>query len=232
MTAVEFQSVTKEHGRRGGVRDLSFRLEKGERLAILGPSGCGKTTALRLLAGLVAPDQGCILLRGETVSQDGRILVDPEARRVGMVFQNLALWPHMTARDNVAFGLEARAVPGPEREQRVAEALESARAGALAKAYPGELSGGEQQRVALARALALRPDILLLDEPLSSLDIRLSRQLRREMLKLHEKAGFTLIYVTHDLEEAQEMAGRVLVMNEGKVSWEGSSSELARYVNE
>lgn len=230
MIAVEFQAVTKEHGERGGVKELSFQVPKGGRLAIIGPSGCGKTTLLRLLAGLIAPDRGRISLCGSLASEAGRVVTPPEARRVGMVFQDLALWPHMTVRANVAFGLEAQGLAATEVSRRIEEALRMAGAEALAPARPNALSGGEQQRVALARALALRPDILLMDEPLSSLDERLARRLRKEILQLQAAAGFALIYVTHNMDEARVMAERVLALGQGRAVWQGPSKDLDGYL--
>jgi ABC-type Fe3+/spermidine/putrescine transport system ATPase subunit len=191
---------------------FSVALRAGERMAILGPSGCGKTTVLRLVAGLLAPDSGSVALDDKIVSSAGCVLVPPEQRNVGMVFQDLALWPHLTVDGNLRFGLKARKVPRAEAGRRIRKTLELVGLWDRAGSHPGELSGGEQQRVALARALVLEPGVLLMDEPLSSLDFDLALRLRREILQLHEKLRFTLLYVTHNREEAAEIGERVLLM--------------------
>lgn len=217
MRALEFESVSKHFEDRAVLREVSLRVEPGERLVLFGPSGCGKTTLLRLMAGFMAPDRGVVRL-GETVaSADGRILLPPERRGVGMVFQDLALWPHLTVRGNLAFGLKAQRLPKPDRERRIIEALAMTEVDHLALKKPAQLSGGEQQRVALARAIVLQPDVLLMDEPLSSLDERLRRRLQSVILELHRQLGFTLIYVTHQREEMEEMAVRIVRLRDGKL---------------
>lgn len=192
---------------------MTMRLEPGERVALLGPSGCGKTTVLRLVAGFVAPDHGLVRIGDEVVAIDGRIVVPPERRGVGMVFQDLALWPHLSVHGNLAFGLRSQGVSKPEIERRIHEMLEMVGLGTFADAKPTRLSGGEQQRVALARALVLRPHVLLMDEPLSSVDERLNRQLRGEIVRLQMELGFTLLYVTHRADEAADVAERVAQMD-------------------
>lgn len=212
MIAVEWRAVSKRFGPRPALASFSLAVEPGERVALWGPSGCGKTTALRLLAGFETPDSGAVLIDGAAVSEAGRILVPPEDRGVGMVFQDLALWPHLTVRGNLEFGLKARRVPATERERRIGEMLALVRLETEAEVRPDQLSGGQQQRVALARALVLQPRVVLLDEPLSSLDPELRGALRAMILDLHSRFGFTLVLVTHDRDEAAELAVRIVPM--------------------
>lgn len=231
MTEITFQSVSKSLGGRPVVQDVSFELVPSERVALVGPSGCGKTTVLRLAAGLLVPDRGRILIDGVTVAEAGRNLVEPEQRHIGMVFQDLALWPHLTVHGNLAFGLKARGVARPDRRKRITEMLERVHLQHHARALPSELSGGEQQRVALARALVLHPRILLMDEPLSSLDRRLNLALRREILTLHQALQFTLLYVTHSLEEARQIGQRILEINESDIETrDGNHGEKATFI--
>ena len=213
MSAIEFHSVTKIYRGKGVIDCLSFTVEAGERVVLFGPSGCGKSTILFLIAGLVAPDAGEIRLDGKMVSTAGRIHVTPEFRGVAMVFQDLALWPHMSVAENIGFGLRARRVPAAERKRRVADIANVVRLDDYLGARPGELSGGQQQRVALARALAMEPRILLMDEPLSNLDAALNRLLRAEILRLHAKFTFTLIFVTHSSDEAQDIGQRTIELS-------------------
>ncbi|MCH7917265.1 MAG: ABC transporter ATP-binding protein [Planctomycetes bacterium] len=217
MSSIRFQSVHKILGDRQVLQDLSLEVGPGERVAILGPSGCGKTTLLRLAAGLIAPDQGRIEINGIPVAEDGRNLIEPEDRQVGMVFQDLALWPHLTVSGNLAFGLKVKGTPKQERLSRIHEMLQLVHMESRAHARPAQLSGGEQQRVALARALVLQPKILVMDEPLSSLDEDLRAELRSEILKWHREIGFTLLYVTHDRGEASTMGQRILTMKNGSI---------------
>ncbi len=217
MSLITFAGVSKTYGDRAAVRDISLAIEEGERVVMVGPSGCGKTTVLRLLAGFLAPDSGSISIDDEVVAADGRNLRPPEKRHLGMVFQDLALWPHLTVTGNLDFGLRAQGVPRDERRRRTREILDLVEMQGFAATRPGELSGGQQQRVALARALVLRPRALLMDEPLSNLDHDLNVRLRREILHLHEAIGFTLLYVTHDLEEASEIGTRVVRMRHGQI---------------
>jgi len=192
-------------------------VQPGERVVLLGPSGCGKTTVLRLVAGLEVPDSGVIEIDGTPVAAEARNLVEPERRRIGMVFQDLALWPHMTAYQHLEFALRYALQTRPaHRPARIREVLEMVRLADRAQAKPGELSGGQQQRIALARALVAEPAIVLMDEPLSSLDPELNLHLRREILRLHAELGFTLVYVTHSREEAVDMGSRVIGMAHGK----------------
>ncbi len=226
MKTVVLDAVTKSYDGARVLTGITFEVDEGERLVVLGPSGCGKTTILRLIAGFIAPDAGTVSIAGEPVSGDGRIVVPPERRNVGMVFQDLALWPHLSVKGNVEFGLKVKGIPKIERERRVREALELVGLAGYAERKPAELSGGQQQRVALVRALVLEPRVLLMDEPLSSLDQELNERLRKEVLGLQERIGFTLIYVTHDRGEAIDIATRLLTLEQGRVVGEGTVEEL------
>lgn len=217
MSMIEFREVTKRYHGRPVLDGISLEVEKGERVVLFGPSGCGKSTVLHLIAGLTIPDSGDILIDGERVATGGRNLREPEGRGIGMVFQDLALWPHMTVTENIEFGLKAKCIPGEERRRRVSEMAGLVGLGDYLNAKPGELSGGQQQRVALVRALALAPRILLMDEPLSNLDDDLSLQIRREILRLHNDLGFTLVYVTHSRKEAKELGTRTIHMRQGRI---------------
>jgi ABC-type sugar transport system ATPase subunit len=216
MNAVEFRSVAKVYRAKRVIDGLSFTIEAGERVVLFGPSGCGKSTTLMLIAGLVAPDAGEIRLAGKVVSTAGRIHAAPRWRGVGMVFQDLALWPHMSVAENIGFGLRARSVAAAECRRRIDDIANLVGLGDYLHVRPGELSGGEQQRVALARALVLKPQLLLMDEPLSNLDAALSRRLRAEILRLHAELGFTLVFVTHGQEEAQEIGMRTIELGESR----------------
>ncbi len=219
MVQVELREVSKRFGRVVAVDGVSFIAHEGELLALLGPSGCGKTTILRLIAGFEQPDTGDILFDGRSV-----LGLPPEARRVGMVFQNYALFPHMTVAGNIAYGLRFRR--GIDRRRRVRELLELVGLEGLERRRPEELSAGQRQRVALARALAPEPRVLLLDEPLSALDAKLRERLRLEVKRLQRKLNITTIYVTHDQEEALAIADRVAVMSPGRIEQLGSPEEV------
>ena len=214
---IELESVSKTLDQKPILREVSLQVRAGERLVIVGASGSGKTTLLRLVAGFLSPDRGCISIGAEIVSQDGQNLVPPERRNLGMVFQDLALWPHMNVRANLEFGLKARGLGTVERQERVREMLSLVRLEAREKARPSQLSGGERQRVALARALVTRPEALLMDEPLSSLDEALRAHMRTEILRLHGELGFTLLYVTHNREEAADIATRLIRIRDGRI---------------
>jgi ABC-type Fe3+/spermidine/putrescine transport system ATPase subunit len=215
MAIISFDSVSKTYQGKAALHDFSLAVEPGQRVVILGPSGCGKTTVLRLLAGFIAPDTGSISIDGQVVAAAGKILQQPEQRHLGMVFQDLALWPHLTVEGNLEFGLKAQRIPKPQREQRIAEILKLVQMDAYLRARPAELSGGQQQRVALARVLVLHPKALLMDEPLSNLDEELNQHLRAELLRLHAQLNFTLLYVTHDRAEAADLATHVVCMRHG-----------------
>ncbi|MBC2774928.1 ABC transporter ATP-binding protein [Rhizobium sp. AQ_MP] len=225
MTAldIELQSITKSYGTVPVVRDLSLSVPRGEFVSILGPSGCGKTTTLNMIAGFATPSSGDIRIRGKS-----QVRVSPEHRNIGLVFQNYALFPHMTVAENVGFGLKMRKVPKVEVAGRIAEALESVHLSGYAERYPRELSGGQQQRVALARAIAPRPSVLLLDEPLSNLDLKLREAMRIELKEIQAALGMTFVYVTHDQEEAMAMSDRIVVMWGGEIAQEGRPGEIYR----
>jgi iron(III) transport system ATP-binding protein len=217
MSMIEFRAVSKDYHGRRVIDTLSLKVEAGERVVLFGPSDCGKSTVLHLIAGLVIPDSGDILIDGQLVATARRNLREPEQRGIGMVFQDLALWPHMTVAENIEFGLRARGAPDKERTQRVRDMVELVRLGDYLRAKPGELSGGQQQRVAIARTLALAPRIVLMDEPLSTLDDALNMQLRKEILQLHGDLGFTLVYVTHSRDEAKELGTRTIHLKHGRI---------------
>ena len=212
MRSVTLRNVTKRYGDVVAVDHATLEIREGEFFFLLGPSGCGKTTLLRMVAGFLDPDEGDVLF-GERRMND----VPAHQRNTGMVFQNYALWPHMTVFDNVAYGLELRAIEKAERRRRVAEALEMVQLTGLEKRKPNELSGGQQQRVALARALVIRPDVLLFDEPLSNLDAKLRLEMRQELRRIHAQTGITSIYVTHDQKEALSLAHRLAILKGGRV---------------
>jgi len=210
MKTVTMDSVSKSYNGVKVLDKFSLEIKERERIVLLGASGCGKTTILRLIAGFLVPDMGSISIAGELVAQDGRIFKQPEERNLGMVFQDLALWPHLSVKGNVEFGLKARGLPKGEREKRIKETLDLVSLENFINKKPGELSGGQQQRVALARVLVLEPAVILMDEPLSSLDAELNVRLRKEIIQLQEKLGYSLLYVTHNEPEAMEIATRVV----------------------
>jgi putative spermidine/putrescine transport system ATP-binding protein len=221
MARLELERLSKHFGPTVAVHDVSLDVRDGEFVVLLGPSGCGKTTTLRMIAGFLAPTRGKVRVRGRDVT-----MLPPWKRNAGMVFQSYALFPHLTVAENVAFGLEMRKLPKVEIPGRVAEALALVRLGALAERLPRQLSGGQQQRVALARALVIRPDVLLLDEPLSNLDAKLRETVRVEIRELQRQLGTTTVMVTHDQEEALIMADRLVVMSEGSVRQVGTQRDL------
>ena len=219
--SVELRDVYKLFGDVPAVNGISLDVRQGEFLTLLGPSGCGKTTTLRMIGGFELPTAGDILIEGETMGDR-----PPYRRPVNTVFQNYALFPHMTVAQNVSYGLEMSGVPKPERERRVAEALAMVRLPQVERRKPAELSGGQQQRVALARALVNRPAVLLLDEPLGALDLKLRKAMQLELKQLNREVGATFVYVTHDQEEALTMSDRIAVMNEGRILQLGTPGEI------
>ncbi len=229
MALIEFQHVTKRYGDKVAINDFSLHVDAGERHVVLGPSGCGKTTLLRLLAGFIAPDSGSIVLEDRVLSGPGSIVVPPEERRLGMVFQDLALWPHLTVRGNIELGLKSRGLPAAERLEQVRRILDLVEIPGYIDAKPAQLSGGQQQRVALARALVLEPRVLLMDEPLSTLDLELNVRLRREILRLQRRLGFSLLYITHDRDEALELGDRIVIMRDGRIERVGAPEDVREY---
>jgi ABC-type Fe3+/spermidine/putrescine transport system ATPase subunit len=216
-TALALRNVTKRFGSHLALDDVTLEIAASESVVILGPSGCGKTTLLRLVAGLDVPDSGEIWLHDAQVATANRSLLPPHRRGIGFVFQDLALWPHLTVAGNLQFVLDAMRVPRSECHRRLDTTLELVRINGLAGRYPGELSGGEQQRVALARALVGNPKLLLLDEPLSSLDAELRAGVRSELARLQRSLAVTTILVTHDREDAAILADRVIEMRAGRI---------------
>jgi len=218
MEAVALRGITKEWAGHRAVDRVDLVVEKGDFLTLLGPSGCGKTTTLRMIAGLEEPTAGELYIDGKLVfSHEKRVNVPPAQRNLGLIFQSYALWPHMTVFDNVAFGLVQKKLPAAEIQERVRAALKMVDLAGLEGRFPSELSGGQQQRVAVARMLVIQPSLLLMDEPLSNLDARLRMQMRAELKHMHEQTGVTVIYVTHDQEEALTMSTKVAVMKDGRV---------------
>jgi len=218
--------VTKRFGQRIIVDTVSLDVAEGETVALLGASGCGKTTTLRLIAGLEEPDAGEIWIAGKCVAANGRNLVPPDARDIGFVFQDLALWPHLTVAGNLEFVLSSAGVPKREQAERVNQTLRLMRIDRFAHSYPNQLSGGEQQRVGIARAIVGHPCLLLLDEPMSSLDAELKAELMAELKTLQKALEPTTIYITHDRVEAPIMAYRIALMRGGRITQIFTSHEL------
>jgi ABC-type sugar transport system ATPase subunit len=221
MASLSLSGLTKRYGDTVVVDGVSLDVADGEFLVLLGPSGCGKTTTLRMIAGFIPPTAGAIRLGAREVTD-----MPPWKRNAGLVFQSYALFPHLTVAQNVAFGLEMRKATKADIAPRVTEALELVRLGGLGDRFPRQLSGGQQQRVALARALVIRPDVLLLDEPLSNLDAKLRGHMRTELAMLHERLGKTTIYVTHDQVEAMTLASRIVIFHKGHIQQVGAPSEV------
>jgi spermidine/putrescine transport system ATP-binding protein len=218
---IQLQNLEKHFREIRAVDGVSLEVLSGEFFSLLGPSGCGKTTTLRMIGGFELPTAGRVLLRGRDVTND-----PPDKRPVNMVFQNYALFPHLDVGDNIAFGLRRRNVEKAEITRRVGEALDLVRLAGYERRKPYQLSGGQQQRVALARALVNRPNVLLLDEPLGALDLKLRKQLQVELKRVQSEVGITFVYVTHDQEEALTMSDRIAVMNRGRVEQLGTPEEL------
>lgn len=226
--AIALEGVTLDYGARRVLDRVSLRVEAGETLALVGPSASGKTSLLRVVLGLAEPAAGTVRIGERVVSQDGRLRVPPEERGVAVVFQDLALWPHLTVEGNLAFGLAARGVGPGERAERIAAMLVRVGLDGAGRRHPGELSGGQRQRVAIARALVLGPAAVLLDEPLASLDVPLKRELVSLLRELARERGATVLHVTHDLREAAALAGRFAVLESGRVVQDGGLDELRR----
>ncbi|WEX75647.1 sulfate/molybdate ABC transporter ATP-binding protein [Sinorhizobium numidicum] len=222
---VRVQNIRKEFGRFPALDDVSLNIRSGELIALLGPSGSGKTTLLRLVAGLESPTEGMIFFGTEDASKKS-----VQERNIGFVFQHYALFRHMTVLDNVSFGLKvrpgSRRPPAAEIRRRALDLLELVQLSGLEKRYPAQLSGGQRQRVALARAMAVEPNVLLLDEPFGALDAQVRKELRRWLREIHDRTGHTTIFVTHDQEEALELADRVVVMSKGAIEQVGTPDEI------
>jgi ABC-type sugar transport system ATPase subunit len=210
---IEFKNVSLKQQNQEILKDFNLHIKNHQRLVIVGASGSGKTTLLRLIAGFITPDSGEIFIDNKIVSKDKKILLPPHKREVGMVFQDLALWTHMSVEQNIEFGLKIQKMPKKQRREKVTEFLHLVGLDDYGKKRVDQLSGGEQQRVALARSLVLSPKILLMDEPLSSLDEELNLKLRAEIVRLQKELGFTLVYVTHNLAEAEEIGEKILSLS-------------------
>ncbi|MBN8996364.1 MAG: ABC transporter ATP-binding protein [Rhizobiales bacterium] len=224
MKFLELEGIQKVYGPNTVVQDFNLSVDKGEFVTFLGPSGCGKTTTLRMIAGFEIPSAGAIRINGKDVTN-----LKPNQRQIGMVFQAYALFPNMTVADNVAFGLKVAGQSSEAIRKRVGEMLDVIKLPQFGDRYPYQLSGGQQQRVALARALAIKPQVLLLDEPLSALDAKIRLSLREEIRSLQRSLGITTIFVTHDQEEALSMSDRIVVMNEGRVEQIGAPFEVYNF---
>jgi len=221
MSHVKIDNVVKQFGDFTALHQLDLDIEEGEFLSLLGPSGCGKTTTLRLIAGFIQPTRGRIILGDEDVT-----LVAPQHREIGMVFQDYALFPHMTIADNIGFGLRERGYPKAQIATRVADLLDLIRLADVGDRYPAEVSGGQQQRIAVARAVAYPPRVLLMDEPLGALDLKLRETMQIELRRIQQELKITTVYVTHDQTEAMNMSDRIVVMNTGRIEQIGSAEDI------
>ena len=219
--SVRFESVVKKYGEVTALKKLDLSIDPGKLVTLLGPSGCGKTTTLRLIAGLEMATEGSIHIGGEDVTH-----LTATYRKVSMVFQSYALFPHMTVRENVAYGLTVKSIPKAEAKQKADEGLELVGLAGFGDRLPSELSGGQQQRVAVARAIVLEPEVLLLDEPLSNLDAKLRRHVREEIRQIQQRLGLTAVYVTHDQEEAMAVSDDIIVMNNAEIAQVGTPADL------
>jgi ABC-type Fe3+/spermidine/putrescine transport system ATPase subunit len=223
---LELDKIVLVLGGRTALDEVDLSVNAGEVLAIAGPSGSGKSSLLRIVLGLVAPSQGIVRLRGGDASRDGRIVIPPEERRLAVVFQDLALFPHLSVRENLAFGLEARGVDAKVREARIRAVLADLDLSGKDRRMPASLSGGERQRVAIARALVLEPDLVLFDEPLASLDVALRAELLELVLETLASRNAAALWVTHDAREAERLARRIVVLEGGRVTQCGTAAEL------
>ena len=220
-TILQLNNIQKSFETTDVLKGIDLHISRGEFITLLGSSGCGKTTTLRIIAGLELPDVGSVILEGQDITR-----LEPNKRNVNTVFQNYALFPHMTVEENVAYGLKIRKVPKAEIEQKVAEMLRLVQLEDFGKRKPNQLSGGQRQRIAIARAVVNEPKVLLLDEPLGALDLKLRRQMQLELKRLQRQLGITFIYITHDQEEAINMSDRIAVMNRGVLEQVGTPNEI------
>lgn len=223
---ISLQNIEKSFGAQKVIQNISLDIREGEFLTLLGPSGCGKTTILRMINGFEKPDSGRVLLDGEDLAD-----IPPNKRNVNTVFQSYALFPHLTVRENIAFSLKMKKVPADEIKRRVDNVLELTKLEAFEKRKPGKLSGGQQQRVAIARSLVNEPRVLLLDEPLGALDLKLRKQMQLELKAMQRASGITYVYVTHDQEEALTISDRIVVMNGGKIEQAGDAWDIYHHPN-
>ena len=226
MYALEVKQLTKSFQGKEIVKGISLMVERGQLLALLGPSGCGKTTTLRMIAGLEIPDNGEIRIEGTVANRGNKILIPQKQRHIGMVFQDLALWPHMKVYENIEFGLSANKIPRAERKKKIEEVLNKVNMQKYSREYPGRLSGGQQQLIAIARAIVTEPKLLLMDEPLSNIDIRLREEIRQEIRRIQHETQITTVYVTQDQEDAFLLASKVAVMNKGIIEQTGTPEEI------
>ena len=218
---LELDDMTKHYGNGDGVEHIGLKVYEGEILTLLGPSGCGKSTILRTIGGFLDVTSGDIRINGKSI-----VNLPPEKRPTAMVFQSYNLWPHMTIYENLAYGLKLRKVPSAEIKENITKMLELVSMPGCEKKYPAQLSGGQQQRIAIARSLLLKPELLLLDEPFSALDAKIRQQMREELKKIQQDLGITVVFVTHDQEEAMALSHRIVVMNKGKIDQIGTPAEI------
>lgn len=227
MALIEIFNLSKSFGNVVAVDAVTMEVAERSFTSFLGPSGCGKTTLLRMIVGLEEPDEGEIIVGGKTIFSSSRMInISPKDRKMGLVFQSYALWPHMKVFDNIAYGLKVKGVPRQDIEERIDSLLAMMEMKGLENRYPSELSGGQQQRVSVARMLSIKPQILLMDEPLSNLDAKLRLEMRSELKRIHRETGITIIYVTHDQMEAFGLSTHVAVMNEGRIQQVDSPTNI------
>ena len=221
MTTISLQGISKSFGKVAALSEINLEILSGELFFLLGPSGCGKSTILRVIAGFEKPDSGKVLFDQVDITE-----TEARHRGVGFVFQNYALWPHMTVKDNISFGLEVQKLSKETQLERIDQMLKLVKLTGLESRYPHQLSGGQQQRLAIARALAIQPKVLLMDEPVSNLDKKLRLEIRDELKELHSRLKLTIVYVTHDIDEALALNGRVALMEAGKIVKLGAAASV------
>lgn len=230
MYKITLEHITHSYGDKEVLKDFSFSFKQGRITCLLGPSGCGKTTVLRLVAGLEKPSKGVVRINKTVVSENGAILTPPHQRKIGFVFQDLALWPHFSVYDNIAFGLKEKKEKNVQ--YKVSELLNLFKISDKARKYPHQLSGGQKQMAAIARSLALQPEILLMDEPLANIDTHLKEDILRHLAEIHQQRKFTMLYVTHDHREAMNTGDEIIIMNAGKIEAAGSKEEISHSSSE